>query len=50
VEGKEKYCVEVSNRFAVLDDLHTEAEINTVWKMTRENIKMLAKTVQVIMS
>jgi hypothetical protein len=24
VQGKEQYCVEVSNRFAVLEDLDTE--------------------------
>jgi hypothetical protein len=28
-EGKEQYCVEVSNRFAVLEDLDAEAEINS---------------------
>jgi hypothetical protein len=30
VEGKEKYRVEVSNRFATLDNLDTEVEINTI--------------------
>jgi hypothetical protein len=30
VEGKEKYHVEASNRFAALEDLDTEVEINTV--------------------
>jgi hypothetical protein len=43
VEGKEKYCVEVSNRFAALEDLDTEVEINTIWGANRENIKILAK-------
>jgi uncharacterized metal-binding protein YceD (DUF177 family) len=28
VEGKEKYSVGVSNRFAALEDLKTEVEIN----------------------
>jgi hypothetical protein len=32
VEGKEKYCVDVSNRFAALEDLDTEGEINTAWE------------------
>jgi hypothetical protein len=30
VEGKENYYVEVSNRFAALDDLDAEVEINPV--------------------
>jgi hypothetical protein len=30
VEGKEKYHVEVSNRFAELEDLDAEVEINTL--------------------
>jgi hypothetical protein len=29
VEGKEQYHVEVSNRFAALEDLNTEVEINS---------------------
>jgi hypothetical protein len=29
VEGKEQYCVEVSNRFAALEDLDAEVEINS---------------------
>jgi hypothetical protein len=29
VEGKEKYRVEVSNRFATLEDLDTEVEISS---------------------
>jgi lipoate-protein ligase A len=43
VEGKEKYCVEVSNRFAALEDLDSEVEINTIWETIRENIKISAK-------
>jgi hypothetical protein len=43
VEGKEKYRLEVSNRFAALEDLNTEVEINTIWETTRENIKISAK-------
>jgi hypothetical protein len=45
VEGKEKYHVRVSNRFAALQDLDSEVEINTVWEMIRENIKISAKRV-----
>jgi hypothetical protein len=42
VEGKEKYRVEVSNRFAALEDLDAEVEINTIWETIRENIKISA--------
>jgi hypothetical protein len=42
-EHKEKYCVEVSNRFAAPEDLDAEAEINTIWETIRENIKTSAK-------
>jgi hypothetical protein len=41
VDGKEKYCVEVSNRFAAL--LDAETEINTIWEIIRDNIKMSVK-------
>jgi hypothetical protein len=43
VEGKEKYCVEVSNTFATLEDLDVEAEINSDWEIIRENIKISTK-------
>jgi hypothetical protein len=43
VEGKEKYLVEVSNRFAALEDLGAEVKINSAWGMIRENIKISAK-------
>jgi hypothetical protein len=43
VEGKVKYRFEVSNRFAVLEDLDVEVEINTIWEMIRVNIKISAK-------
>jgi hypothetical protein len=42
-EGKEKYHIEVSNRFTVLEDLDTEAEFNSAWETIRENIKISAK-------
>jgi hypothetical protein len=43
VEGKEQYRLEVSNRFAALENLDTEVEINSAWEMIRENITFLAK-------
>jgi hypothetical protein len=42
-EGKEKYRVEASNRFAALEDLDTEVEINSAWEMIRESINISAK-------
>jgi hypothetical protein len=42
-EGKEQYCVEVSNRFAALEDLDAEVEINSAWETIRENIKISPK-------
>ncbi|PNF31288.1 hypothetical protein B7P43_G12666, partial [Cryptotermes secundus] len=43
VEGKEQYCVEISNRFAALENLETEVDVNKAWETIRENIKMSAK-------
>jgi hypothetical protein len=43
VDSKEQFRVEVSRRFAVLEDLNTEVEINTAWETIRENIKISAK-------
>jgi hypothetical protein len=43
VEGKEQFRVEVSNRFAALEDLDTEVEINCAWETIRENKEISAK-------
>jgi hypothetical protein len=43
VEGKKKYCVEVSNRFAALEDLDAEVEIKIILETSRENIKISVK-------
>jgi hypothetical protein len=43
VEDKEKFCVEVSNRSAALEDLDAEVEINSAWETIRENIRISAK-------
>jgi hypothetical protein len=43
VEGKEMYHVEVSNRFAALEDLDAEVQINSVLEKIRENIKISTK-------
>jgi hypothetical protein len=43
VEGKEKYRVEVSNRFAALEYLDAEVEINIIWETIREYKKISVK-------
>jgi hypothetical protein len=43
VEGKEQYPVEVSNRFATLEELDAEVEINSSWETIIVNIKISAK-------
>jgi hypothetical protein len=43
VEGKEWYCVEISNRIAALEKLDTEGDVNKTWETIRENIKISAK-------
>jgi hypothetical protein len=40
LEGKEQFSVEVSNKFAALEDLNAEVEINSAWETIRENIKI----------
>jgi hypothetical protein len=43
VEGKGQYSVEISNRFAPLENLDTEVDVNKAWETIRENIKISAK-------
>jgi sorting nexin-29 len=43
VEVKEKYQVEISNRFAVLESLDESFDINNAWESIRENIKTSAE-------
>jgi hypothetical protein len=43
VEGKEQYRVEISNRFAALENLDTEVDVDKAWVTIRENIKISAK-------
>jgi hypothetical protein len=43
VEGKKKYRVEVSDRFAVMKELKADIEINTFRQTVRENITISAK-------
>jgi hypothetical protein len=43
VKGKEQFRIEVSNRFAALEDLDAEVEINSAWETIRENMNISAK-------
>jgi hypothetical protein len=43
VRGKEQYHVEVSNRFAALEDLDTEVDINSAWETIRLKSKFQLK-------
>jgi hypothetical protein len=43
VEGKDKFRIVVSNRFAALEDLDAEVEINVIWEMIREHTKISDK-------
>jgi DNA repair ATPase RecN len=43
LEIKEKYQVEISNRFAALQSLDESFDINSAWESIRENIKTSAK-------
>jgi hypothetical protein len=42
-EGKEKYFVEISSRFAALENLDAKVEINRASETIGENIKISAK-------
>jgi hypothetical protein len=43
VQGKEHYRTEVSNRFAALEDLVSEVEVNSAFEMIRGNNKNLSQ-------
>jgi hypothetical protein len=43
VEGKEQHRVEISHRFAALENLDDGVNINRAWKAIRENINISAK-------
>jgi hypothetical protein len=40
---KRQYPVEISNRFAALENLDTGADINKAWETIRDNIKISVK-------
>jgi hypothetical protein len=43
VKGKGLYRVEISNRFAALENSCAEVDINTAWATNKENIKISAR-------
>jgi hypothetical protein len=43
VESKERYLAEISNRFAGLENLDTQMDINRAGETVRDNIKISAK-------
>jgi hypothetical protein len=43
IEDREQYLVEISNRFAALENVNDDVDINRAWETIRENIKISAK-------
>jgi hypothetical protein len=43
VEGRQEYCIEISNRFAALEKTDAEVDINGTCETVRENIKISAE-------
>ena len=43
LEVKEKYQIEITNRFAALENLDVDKDINRAWEKIKENIKTSAK-------
>jgi hypothetical protein len=43
VEDKDQYHVEISNRFAPLENLHAEVDSTRAWETVGENIKISAR-------
>jgi hypothetical protein len=43
MEDRKQYHIEISNRFAALENLSGREDINRAWKIIKGNIKMSAK-------
>ena len=43
LEVRKQYQIEITNRFAALENLSNEEDINRAWKNIKENIKTSAK-------
>ena len=39
LESKEKYQIEITNRFAALENLNVDEDVNRVWENIKENTK-----------
>jgi hypothetical protein len=46
VEGKEQYCVKITNRYTVLENSDTEVDISSARETIRKNIKISVKESQ----
>ena len=42
-EFKKKYQIEITNRFAALENLNVDEDVNRAWENIKENIKTSAK-------
>jgi hypothetical protein len=40
LQGKKQYGVEISNKFAAMENLNTDVDINRAWETIRGNIKI----------
>jgi hypothetical protein len=43
VVSKEKFQIEITNRFAALENLNVDEDVNKAWKNIKKNIKTSAK-------
>ena len=43
LEDRKKYQIEIRNRFAALENLNDDKDVNRTWKNIKENIKISAK-------
>jgi hypothetical protein len=45
IQVKEKYRVEISNRFVALENSYESLDVNSAWRSIRDNIKTSAKKI-----
>ena len=43
LEIRKAYQIEISNRFAVVENLNNSEDVNKAWKIIKQNIKTAAK-------
>ena len=43
LEVKEKYQIEITNRFATLENVNVDEDVNRAWENIKENVKTSAK-------